>query len=131
MDAGEDIIDVLYRIRDRSNSPMQRTLSRSRNVRPEDNIFGHQEVQRRSIQQQVSAPQPPRNYERDLYNFNRQSLAYRGTGHRSDSVFHRQNFNPSSQQSFYQHTRSRRFSGNNEDDTIANPRHHSKQNTGR
>ena len=123
MDAGEDIIDVLYRIRDRSNSPMQRTLTRSRNVQQEDNVHGQPEVQRRRIQQQVSAPPPPRNYERDLYNLNRQSLAYRGKGRQSDSVFHRQNFNPSNQQSFYQHTRSRRYSGNNEDGTIANPRH--------
>ena len=115
MDAGEDIIDVLYRFRDRSNSPMQRTLTRSRTVRNDDDTHEHQELQRRSIQQQMSAPPPPRNYERDLYNFNRQSLALRGRLRQSDSVFHRQNFNPSNQQSFYKHTRSRCNSDNNED----------------
>ena len=123
---GEDIIDVLYRFRDRSSSPMQRTLTRSRNVRPDDNPLEHQASQRRTIQQQVSAPPPPRNYERDLYciyHFNRQSLAYRGRVRQSDSVFNRQTFNPSSQQSFYHHTRSRCNSDNNEDGHTANIRH--------
>ena len=115
MDAGEDIIDVLYRFRDRSNSPMQQTLTRSRTVRNNDVTHEHQEFQRRNVQQQMSAPQPPRNYERDLYNFNRQSLAFRGRVRQSDSVFNRQNFNPSNQQSFYKHTRSRCNSDNNED----------------
>ena len=122
MDAGDDIIDVLYRCNDRSNSPMQQTLTRSRTVRHDDNIQEHQEIQRRRIQQQVSAPQPPRNYERDLYNFNRQSFAYRGNARQSDSVFHRQDFNPANRQSFYQHTRSRRYSGNNEDGTTTTKR---------
>ena len=123
MDAGEDIIDVLYRTHDRSDSPMQRTLTRSRTVRHDDNSHEQQEIQRRRIQQQISAPQQPRNYERDLYNFNRQSFAFRGNARQSDSVFHRQDFNPSNRQSFYQHTRSRCYSGNFEDGAPSTKRH--------
>lgn len=137
MDAGEDIIDVLYRCRDNSSSPRHRSLGRSRNVSATEEHLGRSEEhlgrskpqrkslnrkqqvggrnpeqpQRRHIEQQTSAPPPPRNYDRDLYYLNRRSLAYRGSGRLSDSVFHRQNFVPANQQSLDEHTRIRRSSG--------------------
>ena len=89
MDPSEDIIDVLYRTRDRSSSPSQHTLS------------GHSSM----------APPPPRNYEKELHDLRRQSLAHRGSHHLSDSVFHKQNFISPSRSFLPDQNRIRSYSG--------------------
>ena len=89
MDPSEDIIDVLYRTRDRSSSPSQHTLS------------GHSSI----------APSPPRNYEKELHDLRRQSLAHRGSHHLSDSVFHKQNFISPSRSFLPDQNRIRSYSG--------------------
>ena len=89
MDPSEDIIDVLYRTRDRSSSPSQHTLS------------GHSSI----------APPPPRNYEKELHDLRRQSLAHRGSHHLSDSVFHKQNFISPSRNFLPDQNRIRSYSG--------------------
>ena len=89
MDPSEDIIDVLYRTRDRSSSPSQQTLS------------GHSSI----------APPPPRNYEKELHDLRRQSLAHRGSHHLSDSVFHKQNFISPSRSFLPDQNRIRSYSG--------------------
>ena len=89
MDPSEDIIDVLYRTRDRSSSPSQHTLS------------GHSSI----------APPPPRNYEKELHDLRRQSLAHRGSHHLSDSVFHKQNFISPSRSFLPDQNRIRSYSG--------------------
>ena len=137
MDAGEDIIDVLYRIRDPSNSPrIHQRLNRSQTSRPtEDTLQQHGglETQRRNVEHQVSAPPPPRNYERDLYHLTRRSFAYRGNNsHRlpdTNSVFHnKHNFNPPpSQPSFYGRTRIRSYSGHHENTSAEHTRRRRQQ----
>ena len=125
MDAGDDIIDVLYRGRDTSNSPrLHQRLSRSKTSQPQEENVRHGDLETKT-----SAPQPPRNYERDLYHLTRRSLAYRGNSRLSDnSVFHnKQNFTPSSQQSFYDHTRKRSYSGHHENPAVAHTRRRKHQ----
>jgi len=89
MDPSEDIIDVLYRTRDRSSSPSQHTLSGQSSI----------------------APPPPRNYEKELHDLRRQSLAHRGSHHLSDSVFHKQNFISPSRSFLPDQNRIRSYSG--------------------
>ena len=89
MDPSEDIIDVFYRTRDRSSSPSQHTLSGQSSI----------------------APPPPRNYEKELHDLRRQSLAHRGSHHLSDSVFHKQNFISPSRSFMPDPNRIRSYSG--------------------
>ena len=139
MDAGEDIIDVLYRIRDRSSSPRQKSLPGSRYTKEKDNLhtsqphsrslnyqsevikINHTDIQRqRFLTQHISAPLPPRNYDIDLYHLNRQGVAYERNSHMTGSVFHRQTFVPSNQRALYDQARARNHSGGPQEKSTSN-----------